>query len=127
MQHTSTSLLMEDMEDDRSDAKLSRFASYASGSGSIRDSSMVLSVAKSKKKKGKIGGGGGGSTRGFAPPLVSSFESALDERHRDHMAKPVGPKFFAENGTMTSNDVAKLEFETMSEYNHWVKVCDIRQ
>jgi hypothetical protein len=33
MEHSSTSLLMEDMYDERTQAKLSRFASYASSTG----------------------------------------------------------------------------------------------
>ena len=62
------------------------------------------------KGKGTLGGK-------FAPPLVSSFDSALRPAHREEMAKPARPRFYAQASTMTSNNPDKLEFETMSAYN----------
>ena len=123
--HATTALLTDDIEERGLEARLSRFASMSmSQSGlSTANASVVKSVTSSVKKgtvrKGKRTNAVSGHR--FAPPLVQSFDSALNEAHRLEMAATSGPKVYATAETMTSNDPSKLEFDDMTAFNGWME------
>jgi hypothetical protein len=120
MTHASTSILVNDMRDQGTSAKgPSRFASLASTSSLKADSSMVMSVTKSTASKSMNKNNYGGKKK--APMLVSSFSSAMDEKHRERMAQPVQEKTFTTGETQTTYPSDKWDFDNMSVYNTWVK------